>query len=225
MSRAAFALAVCMALAGCHKPAPKPIVVHQAPSAPQVRIGQAGSTAIVPTVGGAGVVAPRRIPPVLRGEPVVVEARSYVLKLTLPAADAARVTLGASAQVTFAIFEGDTIVGRVITLKGEAVEISLPSDARLKSGQSGVAKITANGVATRVLAVPPSALFARQGRSAEVYVVDLKTSTLHLRHVTTGDESSAGIAITSGMKLGEWVALSRVDTLRDGTQIEPLGPE
>lgn len=223
--RRGLAFAACLALAGCHKPAPRPVIVRQAPSAPQVRIGQAGSSEVVPTVSATGTVAVRRVAAASPGTPVVAEARSYVLKLALPAADAARVTLGANAQATFAIFENDTIVGRVVTLKDGAVEVSLPSDSRLKAGQTGVARITAKGAATRVLAVPPSAVIDRKGMAAQVYVVDLKSSRLHLRPVTLGDESPAGIAVTSGLKLGEWVALSHTETLRDGMKIEPLGPQ
>lgn len=225
MRRAALVLAACVALAGCHKPAPRQIVAHPAPSAPQVRIAQAGETAIVPTVSASGTVAIRKAAAAAPGTPVAAEARSYVVKLALPAADAARVTLGAGAQVQFAIFENDTIVGRVIAVKDGAVEITLPNDSRLQAGQTGVARIVARGAATRVLAVPPSALIDRQGTAAQVYVVDLKTSLLHLRPVTLGEESPAGIAVTRGLRLGEWVALTRADTLHDGMKIEPLGPE
>ena len=143
-----------------------------------------------------------------------------------------RVTLGTNAKMTFAAFREDIVVGRVIAIAAHpdpagavAVEIALPDDARLKVGQAGTASIIASGTSTRLLAVPPSAVCARQGTMAQVYVVDLATSRVHLRRITLGDETPAGIGVLSGLALGEWVALSRAGTLKDGMKIAPIGPQ
>ena len=225
-------LALGLALAACSKPASQPVAARQEPQEPSVRIAQAGSTIVAPTVTGKGTVALRERQPVSPGTRVRAGAASHYLRLALPAADAARVTLGANAKMTFAAFREDIVVGRVIAIAAHpdpagavAVEIALPDDARLKVGQAGTASIIASGTSTRLLAVPPSAVCARQGTMAQVYVVDLATSRVHLRRITLGDETPAGIGVLSGLALGEWVALSRADTLKDGMKIAPIGPQ
>lgn len=225
-------MALGLALAACSKPAAQPVASRQAPAEPAVRIAQAGSTILIPTVAGQGTVALRERQAIAPGARVRAGVPSLYLRLALPAADAARVTLGANTKITFAAFNKDVVAGRVIALAPRpdstgavAVEIALPNDARLKAGQTGIASIVAQGAGTRVLAVPPSAVFARQGTIAQVYVVDLATSRVHLRRITTGDESSAGISVSSGLTLGEWVALSRAEKLQDGMKIAPIGPQ
>lgn len=187
---------------------------------------------------GPGTVLARLAEPgqvVAAGTPVLVigeEASGYVLRLPVSDRDAARLTLGAAAQTTLAALDDAVIVGRVIEIAGRAdratgtfaVEIALPDDKRLRSGQIGNARITANGVGATTLAVPPSAVFGPRAGEALVYVVDLATSRVHLRKIHIGEANDAGIGVTGGIKPGEWVALSRVDRLTDGMKVAPLGP-
>ena len=187
---------------------------------------------------GPGTVLARLAEPgqvVAAGTPVLVigeEASGYVLRIPLSDRDAARLTLGAPTQITLAALNNDVIVGRVIEIAGRAdkatgtfaVEIALPDDKRLRSGQIGDAKIVASGVGPTTLSVPPSAVFGPRAGDALVYVVDLSTSRVHLRKVTIGEADDAGIRVTAGLKPGEWVALSRVDRLTEGMKIAPVGP-
>jgi hypothetical protein len=224
----------CLVLAGCGKPAPTQVATKQAPQELQVRIGQVGGTMVAQTVGGSGTVTarpaqatPGRTAPALPAQ--AESANGYSLVVPLLERDAARLTLGATAQVRFAAFENDVIVGRVIKLgvpvRGiVAVEIVLPRDARLHTGLVGTVRIVAAGAATRLLAVPPSAVAGSHVGSAEVYVVDLATSRLHRRAVTLGAQDPDGIRVTAGLRNGEWVALTRTDQLHDGMKIAPVGP-
>lgn len=227
LTRWSAVLALGLALTACNKPESQPVAARQAPQEPSIRIAQAGSTVVVPTVTGTGTVALRA-----RQATVQTGVPSHYLRLALPAADVARVALGASAKVSFAAFRGDIVVGRLVALATHAdsagavsAEVALPNDARLEVGQTGVASIVARGTGTRLLAVPPSAVFARQGTMAQVYVVDLATSRVHLRRITLGEETPAGVAVASGLSLGEWVALSRAEQLKDGMKIAPIGPQ
>ncbi|MCY1169674.1 efflux transporter, RND family, MFP subunit [compost metagenome] len=232
LTRWSAVLALGLALTACNKPASQPVAARQAPQEPSIRIAQAGSTIVVPTVVGTGTVALRERQAIAPGARAQTGAPSYSLRLALPAADAARVPLGATAKVRFAAFNNDIVVGRLIALAPQTgsagsvlAEVTLPNDARLKVGQTGVASIVASGAGTRLLAVPPSAVFARQGTMAQVYVVDLATSRVHLRRITLGEETPAGIAVARGLSLGEWVALSRAEQLKDGMKIAPIGPQ
>ena len=187
---------------------------------------------------GPGTVLARLAEPgqvVAAGTPVLVigeEASGYVLRLPLSDRDAARLSLGAPAQITLAALNDDVIVGRVIEIAGRAdkatgtfaVKIALPDDKRLRSGQIGNAKIIAKGVGATTLTVPPSAIFGPRAEEALVYVVDLASSRVHLRKVRIGEANDEGIRVTSGLKPGEWVALSRVDRLTEGMKIAPVGP-
>ena len=187
---------------------------------------------------GPGTVLARLAEPgqvVAAGTPVLVvgeEASGYILRIPLSDRDAARLTLGAPAQITLGALNNDVIVGRVIEIAGRAdkatgtfaVEIALPDDKRLRSGQIGDAKIVASGVGATTLAVPPSAVFGPRAGEGLVYVVDLATSRVHLRKVVLGEASDEGIRVVGGIRPGEWVALSRVDRLTDGLKIAPIGP-
>lgn len=227
------ALSVAAALGGCGKPAPKQVAAAQAPDAPQVRIGQVGGTLFAPTVGGSGTVTARTaqtvpgpaVAPPAAGTPPA----GFDLLVPMLADDAARIALGAQAQIRFAAFENDVIVGRVVRIaapvKGVvAVDITLPRDARLEAGQVGSVRIVATGSASTLLAVPPSAVVGPHSGSAAVFVVDLATSRLHRRAVTLGAQDPDGIRVSAGLQKGEWVALSRTDQLHDGMKIAPLGP-
>ena len=194
------------------------------------------STATIVAPGSGVVLArlaePGQVVPV--GTPVLVigeQASGYVLRVPLSDRDAARLTVGAPAAVTLAALGGAPIAGRLIELAGRAdratgtfaAEIALPDDARLRSGQIGDARITAQGSGTATIAVPPGAVFAARAGAGFVYVVDRATKRVALRQVTLGDTGDDGIVVTGGLARGEWVAASRVDRLKDGMAIAPIG--
>lgn len=203
----------------------------QAPQAPQVRIAQVGGTVFAATVSAPGTVAARAAQAV-PGSSVANATRApngYSLIATLPAADAARVTLGADTQIRFPAFHDDVVVGRVVKItpakdEASALEITLPRDSRFAAGQSATARIVAKGAGTTRLAVPPSAILGPHTGTAAVYVVDLASERVQRRAVTLGEQTPDGIGVSAGLQKGEWVALTRVDQLRDGMKIAPVGP-
>jgi RND family efflux transporter MFP subunit len=185
---------------------------------------------------GAGTVLARLAEPgqvVAAGTPVLVlgeRASGFVLRLPLSDRDAARVRVGAPATVRLAAVDGE-LAGQVREIAGRAdrttgtfaVEIALPDDPRLRSGQIGSASIIANGGSIEAIAVPPAAVFAPRAGQGFVYVVDLATKRVKLRRVTLAEASDSAIRVTGGLAKGEWVATSRIDRLTDNAAVEPIG--
>ncbi len=184
---------------------------------------------------GPGTILARLAEPgqvVAAGTPVLVlgeRASGYVLRLPLADRDAVRIRVGAPATVRLASIDG-ALAGQVREIAGRAdratgtfaVEIALPDDARLRSGQIGSVSILANGSGTAALAVPPAAIFAPRAGQAFVYVFDPAAKRVKLRRVQIADATDAAIHVTGGLSKGEWVATSRVDRLADTMAIEPL---
>lgn len=220
-------------VAGCGKPEPRQAATPaaQAPQAPQVRIAQVGGTVFAATVSGSGKVAVRAAEamPGTAAPGATTAPNGYSLIASLSPADAARVTLGAGAQIRFPAFQNDVVVGRVVKIAPpqggtSAVEITLPRDSRFAAGQPATARIVADGAGTTLLAVPPSAILGPHTGAAAVYVVDLASARVQRRAVTLGDQTPDGIGVSTGLQKGEWVALTRVDQLHDGMKIAPVGP-
>ncbi|MEG3088112.1 efflux RND transporter periplasmic adaptor subunit [Sphingomonas sp. PB4P5] len=185
---------------------------------------------------GPGTVLARLVEPgqvIAAGTPALIvgdRSSGYILRVPLSDRDAARLTLGAPARVTLAALDDGAITGQVAQIAGRAdrmtgtftIEIGLPADARLRSGQIGSASITARGAASNAIRVPAAAIFAARAGEAFVYVVDPATRLIALRKVTIAEAGDEGIQVTGGLSRGEWVATSRVDRLKAGLRIAPL---
>jgi RND family efflux transporter MFP subunit len=194
----------------------------------------ANATIVAP---GSGTVLARLAEPgqvVAAGTPVLTlgeEASGYVLRVPLSDRDAARLTAGAPATVTLAALGDEAITGRIVEIGGRAdratgtfaVEIALPGDPRLRSGQIGTARIVAGGAREAVLRVPATAIFAARAGDGFVYVVDRARRRVALRQVSIAEADDGGIRVTGGLRPGEFVATSRVDRLKDGMAIAPIG--
>lgn len=186
---------------------------------------------------GGGVVLARLAEPgqvVTAGTPVLIVgevASGYVLRVPLSDRDAARVRRGAPVTVTLAAMDNEPIAGQVIEIGGRGdratgtfvVEIGLPADPRLRSGQIGEARITGTGTVSTELRVPADAVFAPRAGEGFVYVVDRATRRVTLRKVTIAEVGDDGIRVTGGLSRGELIATSRVDRLTDGARIVPIG--
>lgn len=193
---------------------------------------QTGNSRIV--APGSGIILSRLAEPgqvVAAGTPVLVlgEASSgMVLRLAVPDRDAARLRVGTPVDVEIGALPGGTLTGRIIEIAGRAdratgtflVEVGLPADERLRSGQVGSARMIAQGSATTSLAVPPQAVFAARAGQGFVYVVD--GSSVRVRRVVLAETGDAGIRILSGLSAGERVAVSGIDRLRDGQTIRVI---
>ena len=71
--------------------------------------------------------------------------------------------------------------------------------------------------------VPATALYADEAGKKHVWIVDPQSNTVTKRAVETGDLSGkADIRVVSGLKVGEMVAVSAVNRLREGMTIRPV---
>lgn len=193
---------------------------------------QVNSATIV--ASGAGTILARLAEPgqvMAAGTPVLVlgeSASGYVLRLPLADRDASRIRLGAPATVSLGA--GEVLTGQVTEIAGRAdrltgtfaVELGLPAYPQLRSGRIATARIVGNGAGPDALAVPSTAVFAPRAGEGFVYVVDPKTSKLSLRKVALAETGDAGIRVTSGIRRGEWVAVSGIDRLAPGMKIAPI---
>jgi len=133
----------------------------------------------------------------------------------------------------FDAFEGREFAGQVTKIGSEAsqttrtypvtVEVAQPEDVRILPGMAAVVRADPEGggeTSGRDLAVPPAALFTDDtGNQAYVWVFDEGTKKVARRPVKTGTLTSVGVAVTEGLKLGEWVVTAGVNSLSEGQQV------
>jgi multidrug efflux pump subunit AcrA (membrane-fusion protein) len=68
--------------------------------------------------------------------------------------------------------------------------------------------------------VPVAAVFSVAGEDdSYVWVIDEASQTVSRRAVATDQITPHGIAVTSGIEPGEWVATAGVNSLREGQQV------
>lgn len=168
------------------------------------------------------------------GIPVVTlgdAASGFVLRVLLADRDAVRVRAGVAAEVQFDALPGSILSGPVIEVGGRSdrgtgaftAEIALPADPRLRSGLVGRATIAAPAAsASSRLVIPPTAIFAIRAEEGFVYVVDAQRR-VKSRRIALGPLTAMGAEVLSGLNRGETIAVSGLDRLRDGAQIEPAG--
>ena len=183
---------------------------------------------------GSGIVLSRLAEPgqvVAAGTPVLVlgeAASGLVLRLAVPDRDAARLRAGTPVEVSIGALGVQTLTGRIIEIAGRAdpatgtflVEVGLPSDARLRSGQVGSARMLVEGSASTALAVPPQAVFAARAGQGFVYVID--GNKVRVRRIEIAETRDNSIHVLSGLRGGERVAVSGIDRLSDGDTIRPI---
>ena len=154
-------------------------------------------------------------------------SQGFVLQVPLADRDAARVKLGQPAQVAIPALGGTALPGTVseVGARGDdgtgtfRIEVKLPADARLASGQIGQARLAlgaAAGAAAASLQVPATAVFSARADEGFVFVLEPVTGRVRQRLVGLGAVESTGVIVTSGLKPGEQVVTSGVDRLRDG---------
>jgi multidrug efflux pump subunit AcrA (membrane-fusion protein) len=133
-------------------------------------------------------------------------------------------------RVRFDAFPGIEIpaeikeVGREASQTTRTYPITLimdqPEGATILPGMAGrataeVAKPEASG-----LVVPVAAVFSVAGEDGSfVWVIDEASQTVSRRAVVTDQITPHGIAVTSGIESGEWVATAGVNSLREGQQV------
>jgi len=162
---------------------------------------------------------------VMPGTPVltVEDTSRYRLETSLPVEYMSGVKAGD--KVTVSIEQG-LCAGRVAEIVPAAdaashtflVKIDLPGDCPCRSGEYGHAGIPIGE--SKSLAVSGSAVL-EHGELQGVFVV-ASDGRLEFRLVKTGRTLGTRVEILSGLTLGERVAISQIDRLRDGARVEGL---
>jgi RND family efflux transporter MFP subunit len=156
-------------------------------------------------------------------------SQGFVLRLPLADRDAARVRPGQPASVTIPALGPAALQGQVSEVGARGadgtgtfrVEVALPADPRLASGQIGSARLTLGpATADAPLLVPATALFAARADEGFVFVLEPVTRRVRQRLVTMAGIDSAGVTVVSGLRAGERVVISGVDRLRDGQVVD-----
>ncbi|QJQ31190.1 efflux RND transporter periplasmic adaptor subunit [Sphingomonas lacunae] len=182
---------------------------------------------------GSGIIIARLAEPgqvVAAGTPVLIlgdASSGHVLRLAVPDRQAVRLRVGQPAEVSIGALGDERLTGRVLEIAGRAdaatgtflVEVALPADERLRSGQIGTARIIADTAGERNLSVPPQAVFAARAGEAFVYVVDSARNRVTLRRVTLAETTDNSIRLTGGLEPGEMVAVTGIDRLSDGQAV------
>ncbi len=150
---------------------------------------------------------------------------AYVVKLGLTDRDIVKVSLGDPAQVELDAYPGEIFGGRVSQIAQTInpatgtyeIEVEInPNGKRLISGF--VAKV---GVGTRntskSLVVPVESLVNAQGNQADVYV--LEGNKVRKREVDLGKIQGGGVAVLSGLAVGEKVVTRGSGFVSDGDQV------
>jgi membrane fusion protein, multidrug efflux system len=97
----------------------------------------------------------------------------------------------------------------------------LQGDPRIKPGMT--AQVTFNPASAAQKIIIPTTAVTRHGDQAAVWVID-KNQQAHLRPVTTGDLTEAGMEITTGLQAQETIATIGVHTLTEGMQVQAVTP-
>ncbi|WP_448580488.1 efflux RND transporter periplasmic adaptor subunit [Thermaurantiacus sp.] len=185
-----------------------------------------------------GIVLERLAEPgqtVAAGEPVLLvgEYRSgFVLRVPLVAADAARVRVGMPAQVRFPDASAPPTMGQLIEIAGRAdertgtfqVEVALPANPSLKSGQLGEVRIAAEARSEAPILLPATALFGVRAGEGFVWRFDPVSRKVEPVRVETGAVSAQGVTIEAGLRPGDLVVRSGVDRLTAGQRVVPATP-
>jgi RND family efflux transporter MFP subunit len=155
--------------------------------------------------------------------------QGFVLRLPLSDRDAARVRPGQPASVTIPALGTAPLAGQVSEVGARGadgtgtfrIEVALPADRRLASGQIGSARLTLGPAAADApLLVPATALFAARADEGFVFVLEPVTRRVRQRLVTLGGIDSAGVTVVAGLQAGERVVTTGIDRLRDGQVVE-----
>jgi RND family efflux transporter MFP subunit len=135
----------------------------------------------------------------------------------------------------FDAFPGREFVGQVTKIGSEAsqttrtypvtVAVDQPKDVQILPGMAATVRAEPPEGETGAgdLIVPPNAVFTPEngqaGQQSYVWVVDEGGQRVAQRAIRTGTMTPVGIAVTEGLKMGEWVVTAGVHSLREGQQV------
>ena len=158
----------------------------------------------------------------------VTAPRVEQARATMVAAQA-RVRQGQPATVHIPALGAEMLQGQVseVGARGDdgtgtfRIELKLPADKHLASGQIGTARLTLGPAEPGApISVPATAVFAARADEGFVYVLEPVTRRVRRRQVALGTVSDAGVVVTAGLKPGDQVVTTGIDRLREGQVIE-----
>jgi RND family efflux transporter MFP subunit len=134
----------------------------------------------------------------------------------------------------FDAFENREFFGQVTKIGSEAsqttrtfpvtVEMDQPNDVRILPGMAATVRnhqSTDENPTQQDLVVLPGATFmAESGEQTYVWVVDTVSKKVKRRAVKIGDLTPVGLTITEGLKPGESVVISGVNSLQEDQQVK-----
>jgi RND family efflux transporter MFP subunit len=175
----------------------------------------------------AGVVTEKLVEPgnmATPGSPLVRLEERGALRLDVRV-DASRVTgVAIGQEVDVALDAGEPLllhgtvseVARAMDADARAylVKITLPTDARLRSGMFGRARFP--GPTSEALLVPPGAV-VRRGQITALFIAEGEVA--RLRMVILGRTFHEGVEVVSGLSEGERIVTTPPPTLADGAPI------
>jgi len=208
-----------------------------AAAAARARVTQAGFDARLGRIvaPASGVVLRRAAEPgqmVAAGTPVLTVGEigsGYVLRLPVSDADLAQIRPNQPAAVVLSALSPNPVIATVgeIAARGDdrtgtfQVELRLPAVPGLRSGLIGNATLQGQAATAGPVAVPASAVISARADEGLVYVYRPASGTVTARVVQLGAVGDRAVTITGGLKIGERVARSGVDRLRDGMKVRP----
>jgi RND family efflux transporter MFP subunit len=106
------------------------------------------------------------------------------------------------------------------------VQIDQPEDARILPGMAATVRnqpLEDGNPAAPDLIVPSSAVFTvDEDQQTYVWIADEGSNKVARRAIKTGALTTVGLAVIDGLKAGEWVVTSGVNSLREGQQVRIL---
>lgn len=106
------------------------------------------------------------------------------------------------------------------------VEIDQPEDVRILPGMAAMIRnhpVEGDAAAAKDLIVPSSSVFtAVDDPQTYVWIVDQGSNKVARRAVKTGDLTSVGLRVIEGLKAGDVVVTSGVNSLREGQEVKLL---
>jgi len=157
----------------------------------------------------------------------VVKTDLIYARVAVPETDIEQVSLGKSAQVSFAALKDRAFTGRVSMIGAVAdertrtypvkIELANP-DLLLRPGMIVQAEIQSDRQ-LQLLTVPGVAIVRDTDNLPYVFVADSASKTTHRRRVVPGSAHGDGIAIRSGLNPDDVVIISGQHKLTDGASI------
>lgn len=154
----------------------------------------------------------------------IIDVSAYKVKVNLAEEDVVKLRLGDRAEVTSAVFPGQTFWGNVYSISAKAdeahtypVEILVPNNGYVPLKAGMFARTTFKGLgAGSSLTVPREALVGSV-KSPKVYVVEGGKAVL--RPIVIKSEVGALLAISEGLKAGEQVITSGLVNLTNNSEV------